>query len=177
MALGLLITSSIFADVESTAEVTIPEETQTTKSVSGQNGYVTLGLGPFPIPMPIFGIGGRFQSNHHGVDFSLQFVSFGSEFTLLKENLDYLYYFKPKIASQFYMGFGLSATEIISRRGKCNSYLSPQVLIGKQYTNTDGDIRFFQAQIEPLFLDLNKVHKKQSWGTFPAVVISYGICF
>jgi hypothetical protein len=167
---GLLATPFIFADAPA------PSEEEAT-DVKSQKAYISLGLGPFPIPMPIFGMGGRFQSNHHGADISLQGISFGSSFTLLKQNVDYLYYFKPKLASQFYIGGGVSGTEIFSKHGTCHAYLSPQVVIGKQYTNTDGDVRFFQAQIDPVFLDLNKIHKRQSWGTFPAVVISYGICF
>jgi len=169
LAFGLLSTSLIFADA-------IPETYNETPAVTSNKAYVSLGLGPFPIPMPLFGIGGRFQNGHHGADISIQGVSFGRGFSVLKENVDYLYYFKPKLASQFYMGAGLSFTEVFSRK-RCQSYLSPQFVIGKQYTNDDNDVRFFQAQIEPVFLDLNKVHKKQSWGTFPAVVISYGICF
>jgi hypothetical protein len=172
IAIGLLTTSLAFADSAPQTELTISNS----EPVKNSCGYVSLGLGPFPIPMPIFGIGGRFQSGHHGADISLQGISFGSGFTVLKENIDYLYYFKPKLSSQFYIGGGISATEVISHKN-CQSYLSPQILIGKQYTNKDGDVRFFQAQIEPVFLDLNKLHRKQSWGTFPAVVLSYGICF
>ncbi len=141
--------------------------------VKSSSAYVSLGLGPFPVPMPLFGIGGRFQEGHHGADISLQGVSFGRGFSILKENVDYLYYFKPNLESQFYAGFGASATEIFSNR-KCESYLSPQFLIGKQYTNKVGDVRFFQAQIEPVFLDLNRNLKP---GFFPVVVLSYGICF
>jgi hypothetical protein len=167
MTLGLLATTLAFADSAPAAEA---------EPVKASHPYISLGLGPFPIPMPLFGVGGRFQSGHHGADISLQGITFGRGFSVLKENVDYLYYFKPKLASQFYMGAGLSVTEVFSSR-HCHSYLSPQILIGQQYTNQDGDVRFFQAQIDPAFLDLNKVHKKQSWGTFPAVVLSYGICF
>jgi hypothetical protein len=57
--------------------------------------------------------------------------------------------------------------------------LSPQVILGKQYTNKEGDVRYFQAQIDPVFLDLNRAYKKGHTrvGTFPAVILSYGICF
>src|SRR6516162_5913296 len=102
IALGLFITSLAFADAPDQPEI---------ETVKSSHAYVSLGLGPFPIPMPIFGIGGRFQNGHHGADISLQGISFGSGFTVLKENVDYLHYFKPKLASQFYMGCGLSVTE------------------------------------------------------------------
>jgi hypothetical protein len=168
--LGLLATTTAFADMATPKEQSSP----IAADVKSQYAYLSLGLGPFPLPMPLFGVGGRFQNNHHGADISLQGISFGRNFTALRENVDYLYYFKPKPASQFYVGGGLSVTAVISKHGKWSASLSPQLLFGKQYTNTDGDVRFFQAQIDPVFLNLNKKH---SWGTFPIVVISYGICF
>jgi len=166
---GLLATSFIFADVK---EPVVQEK----EPVTSQLGYFSIGAGPLPLPMPLFGIGGRFQHGHCGADISLQAVTFGSGFTFLKENIDYLHYFKPKLASQFYVGCGGSFTELISH-GHCDVLFSPQFLVGKQYTNKDGDVRFIQAQIEPMSVHLNRLHKKHSWGAFPAVVISYGMCF
>ncbi len=178
IAIGLLTTTLAFADAGASteAETTKQAAVTETEAVKASHAYLSLGLGPFPIPLPLFAVGGRFQNGHHGADISLQGISFGSNLTILKENIDYVHYFKPRIASQFYMGIGASVTEVISHK-KCNTLLSPQVLIGKQYTNDDGDVRFFQAQVEPVFLKLNNVHKNRSWGTFPAVIISYGICF
>jgi hypothetical protein len=136
-------------------------------------GYVSLGLGPFPLPLPLFGVGGRYQKGHHGFDGSIQFISFGNGLTLVKENLDYVHYFKPNLASQFYVGGGFAFTEVWSH-GHIQAFLSPQVILGQQYTNKAGDVRFFQAQIDPMFLDLNKVCKKGRTrvGTFPVVVLS-----
>lgn len=191
MALGILASSFAFADQPSevtsimkapaVAEIDCQKQDvlQTEAApVKASYGYVSLGLGPFPIPMPLFGVGGRFQNGHHGFDGSIQFISFGRGFTLAKENLDYLYYFKPDLASQFYVGGGVSFTEIWSHR-HFQAYLSPQLVFGKQYTNEAGGVRYFQAQIDPVFLDLNHLHKKHHsrFGTFPAVVLSYGICF
>jgi hypothetical protein len=186
MALGLLATTLAFADagdaplneVASMMQASSAMAQNETEAVKATYGYVNLGLGPFPIPLPIFGVGGRFQNGHHGFDGSLQFISFGSGFTLLKENFDYLYFFKPNLASQFYVGGGASVTEVISR-GRVQAYLSPQVVLGKQYTNKAGDVRYFQVQIDPVFLDLNHAyqHRHTCVGTFPCVIFSYGICF
>ena len=169
MTIGLLVSSFAFADEKPEVEVA---------PVVASYGYVNLGLGPFPLPLPLFGIGGRYQNGHHGFDGSLQFISFGRSLTLSKENFDYLYYFKPNLKSQFYVGGGLAVTEVWSR-GRMQALLSPQVILGKQYTNESGGVRYFQAQIDPVFLDLNKVYKKGRTrvGTFPVVVLSYGICF
>jgi hypothetical protein len=180
MALGLLASSFAFAD-EGSEVVSImkaPVAEVEAAPVVASYGYVSLGLGPFPIPFPLFGVGGRYQNGHHGFDGSIQFISFGRGFTLVKENLNYLYYFKPNLASQFYVGGGVGITEFLSD-GHLQAFLSPQVIVGKQYTNKDGGVRYFQAQIDPVFLNLNKVYKKGrcSVGTYPAVVLSYGICF
>lgn len=180
MTLGLLASSFIFADEGSEVASMMKAPVSEVEAAPGvaSYGYVSLGLGPFPLPMPLFGIGGRYQNGHHGFDGSIQFISFGRSFTLTKENLDYLYYFKPNLASQFYVGGGVGITEFWSE-GHMRAFLSPQVILGKQFTNKTGDVRYFQAQIDPVFLDLNKAYKKgrSSVGAYPAVVLSYGICF
>jgi hypothetical protein len=182
MTLGLLASSLAFADEAPTAEFAATQLAPVAaeaEAVKASYGYVSLGLGPFPIPMPLLGVGGRYQNGHHGFDGSLQFFTLGRSFTIAKENFDYLYYFKPNLASQFYVGGGLGVTEIFSQ-GRTRAFLSPQIILGKQYTNKAGDVRYFQAQIDPVFLDLNKVHRREHHhmvGTFPAVVLSYGICF
>ncbi len=182
MALGLLASSFAFADegseIVSIMKAPVVADEVEAAPVEASYGYISLGLGPFPLPLPLFGVGGRYQKGHHGFDGSVQFISFGSGFTLLKENLDYVHYFKPNLASQFYIGGGLAVTEVLSH-GYMQALLSPQVILGQQYTNKAGDVRFFQAQIDPVFLDLNHVYKKGRTrvGTFPVVVLSYGICF
>jgi len=164
----MTVTTFAFADAATTE----------TPTVTHAAPYISLGVGPLPIPLPLFGVGGRFQSGHHGADFSVQGLTFGSSAsTIFKENIDYLYYFKPNLASQFYMGAGLSFTEFNPFR-KCQTFVSPQLLVGKQYTNESGDVQFFQAQIEPVFAHLNKSsHSKHRWATFPSVILTYGICF
>src|SRR5579864_2213466 len=103
MTLGLLATSFVFAGKrsETTSLMKAPTFEVEAAPVTASYGYVSLGLGPFPIPLPLIGVGGRYQNGHHGFDGSIQFISFGRSFTLAKENIDYLYYFKPNHASQF----------------------------------------------------------------------------
>lgn len=167
LTLGILATSFLVAD-EKAPEIETPKET-----IEAGYGYMSLGLGPFPIPMPLLGLGGRYQNGHNGIDGSLQFISFGAGFTLLKENIDYLYYFKPNLKSQFYAGAGVSATEIFSH-GKVHTSLSPQFIVGKQYTNEAGAVRYFQAQIDPVFIETRHFGRAH---VIPCVVISYGMCF
>ncbi len=182
MILGLLASSFAFADegseIVSMMKAPVVDCEVEAAPVVASFGYVSFGLGPFTLPLPSFGIGGRYQNGHHGFDGSIQFISFGKGFESTKENLDYLYYFKPNLDSQFYVGGGVGITEIWSR-GHIQVLLSPQVILGQQYTTKAGSVRYFQAQIDPVFLDLNHVYKKgrSRVGAFPAVVLSYGICF
>jgi len=168
--LGLLMTSLMFAD-----DASQPEMQETTEVVKASHGYVSLGVGPLPWPLPFFGVGHRMQEGHHGFDASLQAFYFGRA-GILKENFNYLHYFKPKLASQFYMGAGIGVTEVIGCGG-CAVLLSPEIVLGKQYTNKDGDVRFFQAQIDPVFLNVSSINRKGSWGAYPAIMLTYGICF
>ena len=180
LTLGLLATAFVFADEgsEIVSMMKTPEIEKEAAPVESSYGYASLGVRPLPIPIPLFGLGWRYQNGHHGFDGSLQFVSFGKSLTLTKENLDYLYYFKPNLASQFYVGGGVAFTEFWSH-GHLRVLLSPQVVVGKQYTNDTGGVRYFQVQIDPLFLDLKRMCKNRLTfvATYPAVVFSYGICF
>jgi len=58
-------------------------------------------------------------------------------------------------------------------------FLSPQAVVGKQYTNKNGGVRYFQVQIDPVFLDLKQMFKDghMRGSAVPAVVLSYGLCF
>jgi len=180
MTLGLLATSFVLADEgsEVVSLMKAPEIEKEAAPVKASYGYVNLGIGPLPLPMPIFGVGGRFQNGHHGFDGSLQFGTLGRYFTFAKENFNYLYYFNPNLASQFYVGGGIAFTEFWER-SHMDVLLSPQAVVGKQYTNKEGGVRYFQVQIDPVFLDLKRTYKKghMRGAVSPAVVFSYGLCF
>jgi len=182
LTLGLLATSFVLAD-EGSEVVSImktPEMVKEAAPVEASYGYVSLGLGlgSFPTLLPVFGVGGRFQNGHHGFDGSIQFGSLGRFFTVAKENFNYLYYFKPNLASQFYVGGGVAFTELWEH-SHMGVLLSPQAIVGKQYTNKEGGVRYFQVQIDPVFLDLKRMHKEGRirGAVSPAVVFSYGLCF
>jgi hypothetical protein len=178
MTLGVLAIACTYADEIPTTENNQPEAKVAPSTVEASHGYLSLGLGPFPIPMPIFGIGGRFQKGHHGFDVSVQATTVIS-LTVVKENFLYLHYFKPNLASQFYVGGGFGITEIFqkfkSSHQRTPILASPQFIFGKEYTNDSGDRRFFQAQVDFPFVNLNSKHDRIV--KFPAVVVSYGICF
>jgi hypothetical protein len=158
------------------------------ESVRQQFGYVELGLGPMPVPLPVFGIGGKSQWNHHGLDVSAQVATVGVV-TAVQANFLYNYYFKPNLASQFYIGAGVAPNivfgrELFGRYHHGNNFglgFSPELVFGKQYRNESQDIRFFQAQINfPTWLtdkrhdfNFNDSHLLK----FPIVTLNYGIGF
>lgn len=139
-----------------------------------QFGYFSLGVGPLPIPLPVFALGYRTQIGHHGFDGSFQ-VTTVIEATQLKTNLLYHYYFKPSVVSQFYVGGGVGPSLLIQnyRHDRCKFLISPEFVLGQQYLNKSKDIRFMQAQIS--FPTVYVPKGKVFYG--PLVVLSYGFGF
>lgn len=132
--------------------------------------YIDLGLGPFPLPLPVFGLGHREQWQHHGMDVHLQ-VSTIVEVTSVKGSALYLHYFKPNLPSQFYMGAGAGIGGLFNKHRDFRLYGSPEFVLGKQYLNEAGDKRYFQTQMSfPTFSEHAPVY-------FPLIVFSYGIMF
>jgi hypothetical protein len=170
MTLGLLATSFVFAEKgsEITSMMKAPAFEVEAAPVVASYGYYCVGIGP--LPAPLVGVGGRYQNGHHGFDGSLQ-VSTLLLISTVKANANYLYYFYPNLDSQWYMGAGLSWMKVIVptvRERKLGS-VSPQLVVGKQYTNKHGSLRHFQAEI-----GLNDVYR----ANFPvSIVFSYGISF
>ncbi len=145
-------------------------DAKTATEIHDRSGYVDLGLGPFPLPLPVFGVGYREQWNHHGLDTHLQLATVVHA-TVLKGSMHYLYYLKPNLASQTYVGGGASVGGLFVKHHD-KALFSPEFVVGKQYINEAGDKRFFQAQTSwPTFAsNKNPVY-------FPMVVLSYGFMF
>jgi len=143
--------------------------------IKQQFGYVSAGVGPLPVPLPVFAAGYRYQIGHHGADLSFQ-VSTIAVITQIKANCLYHHYFKPNLASEFYVGGGVGPSWIVGS-GKALFLISPEFVFGKQYRNETGDLRFFQLQASfPTFSFGNNNSHHQTF-KFPLIVISYGIGF
>lgn len=139
--------------------------------------YGELGLGPFPLPVPVFGLGYREQIGHHGWDLSLK-VSTVVCATHLKGSLIHHYYFKPDLRSQFYVGAGASMGALFGHHDWDSTALaSPEFVFGKQYLTQTGGLRFFQAQASFPTLTFNRKHHKSEPFWMPLVVLSYGVLF
>jgi hypothetical protein len=136
--------------------------------------YGELGLGPFPLPLPVFGVGYREQMGHHGWDLSLKASTVVCA-THLKGSLIHHYYFNPDLRSQFYMGAGASAGVLFAHHTR--PLISPEFVFGKQYLTKSGGLRFFQAQCSFPTLVFNKKHHDSEVFWMPLVVLSYGVMF
>ncbi len=168
MALGLLASSFVFAD-EGSEVVSImkaPAANCEVPVVEASYRYGCVGIGPLPVPLPLVGIGGRYQKGHHGFDGSLQGFSI-ILINVAKINANYLYYFNPNLDSQWYIGAGAALFGVLALDTK-KVYLAPQLVIGKQYTNIHGSVRHFQVEIAPYVIGER---------TFPTATFSYGFSF
>lgn len=141
--------------------------------------YFDMGIGPLPLLIPTFGIGGRSQYKHIGGDLSLD-VSTIYYVTSVKLTPSILYYPSVNLNSQFYAGLGAAFTgyfsnkENLKRSAIC---FSPELIFGKKYKNNEGKNRFFETRIgfPTIGRGLKKKEKKVIY--YPIVYFKYGIAF
>ncbi len=142
--------------------------------VTNRYGYVNLGVGPAPLPIPQFGGGYRFQNGSNGFDANMQ-ISTVVELTAVKASVNYLRYLSPDIKKQFYVGAGPALIEFFGRRDRILT-AAPEIIFGKQYISDTGSQRHFQANIIWPIVDLNK--NSHGWHKdifmYPALSFSYG---
>lgn len=139
---------------------------------TSQFPYVSLGIGPAPVPLPVFGVGYRAQWGHHGVN-ALVNASTVYYITGVKGSVLYNYYFKPNLDSQFYFGVGPAVGGLFSNKRAHGYGGAAEFSFGKQYRNQTGDVRFFEAEFDfPLVVD-----HKPHFVAYPVVVLNYGIGF
>lgn len=150
-----------------------PFQKETTPDVHLRTPYVSLGIGPAPFPLPIFGLGYRAQHNHHGFNTSFNFIALPDLFIAGKGSALYDYYFNPNKVSQLYLGMGPAII------GGGSSYMGEifggaEFVVGKQYLNETGASRFFEVSIDIPFIDFKRAH---SCYPIPLVLFTYGIGF
>ena len=143
--------------------------------VSNQYGYLDLGLGPAPLPIPQFGCGYRFQKGSNGFDANLM-VTTVVEATALKLGLHYLHYMHPDITKQFYVGVGPAIIEGFSRRNHSGLFVAPEFIFGKQYTSDTGSQRHFQANLIWPAISVDHWNYRHRHDTlwYPLLSFSYG---
>lgn len=166
---SLLILSTLVSGAES------PKDIEETKRCEEAFAYGSIGLGPMPIPLPLFGIGYRNQIDKNASDFSLQILPLGRAM-VTQINLLYLHYPHPNPASQFYLGWGGAVGgyfPFYRDHDGSYPYFAPEFVFGKQYITKTDSRRFLQLQIEWPIFDF----RRDSTYFYPAVIFSYGIGF
>lgn len=165
IAIFLLLTSALAAH-----EFLSPPATST--NVEEHFPYLSLGVGPMPLPLPNFSAGYRYQSNYFGFDGSLQSTPlFFDDMNYLKASFLGHYYPKPNPHSQLYVGAGISHGILLHTYHSLT--ISPEIVIGQEYINSSDNRRFLQAQISYPTLC---VYRDKTIN-FPLVLISYGFGF
>ena len=144
----MLTISSLFANTE---------EVEVTKPIENSFGYVNVGMESL-FSAPFFGVGYRLQKNQHGVDLSASIVCKTIDYTSCfeekktrikrkKTNVLYNFFFFPNLSSQIYVGLGVGINYIDTKNIGSIVGFSPEVALGKQYSNIQGNQRFIQLQV------------------------------
>ncbi|MDX8430231.1 MAG: hypothetical protein SNF33_00240 (plasmid) [Candidatus Algichlamydia australiensis] len=137
--------------------------------------YFVIGCFTRPFTLPVVGLGCRLQFGHNGLDVGVQGMGLPRSF-FLKSNLTYLYYPKPKLQGQVYIGAGIGLEEgqaEIPSKGRIKAQaFSPEFVFGHQRISSSGKRRFIEVQGSPVIIT-----PKGDVAVFPCVVFRYGIGF
>lgn len=146
---------------------------------------------------PFFGVGYRLQKNQHGLDLSASIVCKTIDYASCfedkkariqrrKANVLYNFFFFPNLSSQVYVGLGVGVNYIdIKRLGSIVGF-SPEIALGKQYNNKQGNQRFIQLQVSlpGLYTRSKKIRSYREYQTVkadlecaPLFTFTYGIGF
>lgn len=107
--------------------------------------YLDIGAGPL-IPLPTVGVGYRTQSIHHGFDMAARFSSI-ILVDQFKASALYLYYPKPDLDEEFYIGLGGASFWVFPiSKGHSSWGFSGEWVFGKQFRNARCLRRFWQIQ-------------------------------
>jgi hypothetical protein len=130
--------------------------------------------------VPVFGIGHREHWNHHGFDLSLQAATL-VRVTALRANLFYSYLFNPNPKGQTYLNLG-AALGSVFHRGFEGLTASPEVAVGRSWSNLSNEKRFCQAEIAFPNFSWKYKHAEKKFDRdhllyLPVVSVSYGFLF
>ncbi|KAG6559402.1 hypothetical protein RHABOEDO_000154 [Candidatus Rhabdochlamydia oedothoracis] len=183
----LLVFGSLFANTQ---------EVEVAKPIENSFGYVNVGMESL-FSAPFFGVGYRLQKNQHGLDLSASIVCKTIDYTSCfeakkariqrrKANVLYNFFFFPNLSSQVYVGLGVGVNYIdIKRLGSILGF-SPEIALGKQYNNKQGNQRFIQLQVSlpGLYTRSKKIRSYCDYQTVktdlecaPLFTFTYGIGF
>lgn len=146
------------------------EETNNVEEVEQSYGYYGFS-GGFP-SIFTFSMGQRTQSGHHGLDAGigvtpLLFAIEGHGY------LNYLYFPKPNLDSQIYMGLGsqIGGGALVYDWDYAIGFIKPQLIFGKEYTIYKNEKRFIQAELGGVYFSTKGI------GAVPSLMVTYGVKF
>ncbi|MGB7127660.1 MAG: hypothetical protein WBD50_01040 [Candidatus Rhabdochlamydia sp.] len=183
----MLAFGSLFADTQ---------EIEVAKPIENSFGYVNVGMESL-FSAPFFGVGYRLQKNQHGLDLSASIVCRTIDYTSCfedkktriqrrKANVLYNFFFFPNLSSQVYVGLGVGVNYIDTKRLGSIVGFSPEIALGKQYNNRQGNQRFIQLQVSlpSLYTRSKKIRSYRDYQTIktdlecaPLFTFTYGIGF
>ena len=170
---SIVIGTSLFSE-EKTQSVIQEKKINFEKKLS----YIRLDYGvPFLFTL---NFGKRLQVNHHGLDMSAG-TTFWPHFYEIQSNIDYLFFPKLNLESQYYFGIGLKSLFFIFSSNYCFSY-QPEIVLGKEYVKKNGKNRFLEIKIgyyclakRMWFIDYPPIESNlHKW---PMIYICHGIQF
>lgn len=177
---SILMGTCIFGSEKN--EDVIPEQKI---DVEKKLSYIRLDYGaPFLFTL---NLGKRVQVNHHGLDISAGTNCFTYFYGIcgiygIQSNVDYIFFPRPNLQSQYYFGAGLKSLFLISEIGYLFSH-QPEVFLGKEYVNKNGKHRFLEIKfgyygVVEKFIYRNNfhIHRKNSY-IRPMIYLCHGIEF
>ncbi|QVL58118.1 MAG: hypothetical protein KFB93_03300 [Simkaniaceae bacterium] len=146
------------------------EETKNIEEVEQSYGYYGFS-GGFP-NIFTFSLGQRAQSGHHGLDAGIGITPL----LIAVEGhgyLNYLYFPKPNLNSQVYMGLGsqIGYGAFVHGWGDGIGFIKPQLVLGKEYSLSETEKRFIQAELGAAYFST------KGTAVVPSLMITYGVKF
>ncbi|NGX50469.1 MAG: hypothetical protein K1060chlam2_00315 [Chlamydiae bacterium] len=160
----------IFCILLLSATTLFANEEKSPNEVHDTRGYFSIGVG-FPSIISL-DLGTRIQHNHNGFDVGIGVTPL---ILIIEGHLyaNYLLFPKPNLDSQYYFGIGakVGVGALTYKWNKHLGYVTPQILIGKEYLMEKNEKRFIQASLGGAYFT-TKGNK-----FLPTLQVSYGIIF
>ncbi|NGX47724.1 MAG: hypothetical protein K1000chlam3_01106 [Chlamydiae bacterium] len=138
--------------------------------------YGGLGLGPLPIPALTLSLGRRMVvGDRVAIDAGVTLATL-IRWNIIRGYVNGLCYINQKPCSQYYVGLGGSVGVPFGFDDihEVGPFVVPNFLIGKEFYNSDGNKRFFQAEI---LYPAYAISEKELIDCIPFITLKYGFAF
>ena len=170
---SLLMGTSIFGS-EQNRDIIKEQKINIEKKMS----YIRLDYG-YPSLFTL-NFGKRVQVNRHGLDISAGTTFFPGLYRI-QNHIDYIFFPKPNLESQYYLGIGLQSILILSHAYAFRH--QPEIMIGKEYIKKNGKKRFLEikigyyAALKRSYLPKHHEYLKKHTNKWPMIYLCHGIEF